>query len=587
MGATAFPRKYVAVAAVGIIALVIAFLPPRVGLVVAFVALAGAVLVIGALVENLRRRATGSLTRLSEDVGRIAASQEEEWSLARRQATEARSMLRECLRDQQEQREREERERSASAAPRGSDPLRRAQDLLWCGFSEDGLKRLRELGSDVGVAEEVRSESHRCLANWYTAAGEVGRAREHAHLADLAAPRASREATGVPRRVALGRNRNRRELHFDVIILSDFRLPGGSTSSNLQEITAQRRAGLRTGLVHHPVRAWGLAQGVNPKILAAVDGDLVRFVSPDERVSCDLLVVRVPRIGERVMDDLPRIEAARSVVILNQTPDRCYGTQELLDNEAWNLTRCAEGFGRMLGEHQWYPISPRVREAMVGAHAAELDAAASFGVTLADQDWLNVIDVPAWRRDTRRAPDGRTLLGRHSRDHRDKWPDTPEVLRAAYPQEPGWQTRVLGGASVPEKMLGGLPSNWQVHPFDSMPARDFLHGLDVYVYFTRQGHLEPFGRAPLEALAAGIPTLLPKSFRPVFGDAAIYTDPAGVRTEVAALMADEERYARRVALGQEVVEYHFGYGAHLRRLSLLGVRTPQDDVRGLVDLPTP
>ena len=578
MEVSAIPRKYVAAAAVGVTALIIAFTPPKVGLVVAFVALTTAVLGVGVLLERFRRHSAAPLTLLGKKVAETVASLEEEREIARRRATETRSMLREC---------RKATERCAPEPPTGSTRLRRAQDLLWGGFSEDGLKRLRALGADVDVAEEVRSEAHRCLANWYTAAGEIGRAREHAHTADLAAPRASRAATGVPRRVALGKDRTRRDRHFDVVILSDFRLPGGSTGSNLQEITAQRRAGLRTGLVHHPVHAWGLHRGVNPKILAEADGDLVRFIAPDERITCDLLIVRVPRIGERIMDDLPRIEAAHSVVVLNQTPNRCYGVEEFRDNEAWDVRRAAEGFGRVLGPHQWYPISARVREVMVREHAAEMDAAAPFGVTLAESDWRNVIDVSAWRRSTRRAPDGRVLLGRHTRDDRTKWPNDPAELRGAYPQEPGWQTRVLGGAAVPERLLGELPSNWQVHPFDSMPVREFLRGLDVYVYFTQNEMLEAFGRAPLEAIAAGVPTLLPKSFRPVFGDAAIYTDPAGVRTEVAALMADEERYARQVALGHRVVEREFGYGAHLRRLARLGVRVPESEEQRLATFPMP
>ncbi|MFE0269765.1 glycosyltransferase family 1 protein [Nocardiopsis alba] len=572
MGVSAIPHKYVAVVAVGIAALAIAFSPPRIGLVVAFIALSGVVLAVGALLERSRRESTAPLHDLGEAVEQVAATQHEERLAARHRATTLDERL-------QEYRQAIERPVPPVPPPPGTVRLRRAQDLLWCGFSSEGLERLRSLGSDMDVTESVRSESHRSLANWYTAAGEGARAREHAHLADLAAPRISREATGVPRRVAMGRDRTRRDRHFDVVVLSDFRLPGGSTGSNLQEITAQRRAGLRTGLVHHPVRSRGLSGGVNPKVLAAVDGDLVRFVAPDERITCDLLVVRVPRIGERIMDEMPQIEAERSIVVLNQTPNRCYGVPDFRGNEAWNVARCAAGFGEMLGEHRWYPISSRVREAMEVEHAAEMAEAASWGITLADEDWTNIIDAPAWRRGTRRSPDGRVLLGRHSRDDKDKWPDDPRTLQSAYPEEPGWQTRVLGGASVPERMLGDLPSNWQVHPFDSVPVREFLHGLDVYVYFTRKGHLEPFGRSPLEAIAAGVPTLLPESFRPVFGDAAIYTDPAGVRAEVDALMADEARYARQVARGHEVVERMFGHDAHLRRLAEMGVRTPETSVR--------
>ncbi|PWV44381.1 hypothetical protein BDW27_12642 [Nocardiopsis sp. L17-MgMaSL7] len=466
-----------------------------------------------------------------------------------------------------------EREEARTPAERN---LATAQDLLWNGYSSLGLARLRGLGADSEASPAVRAEAHKTLSNWHRATGQPESARDHAHLADLSAPRAARGSSGVPSLLTARIRAPRAARHFDVVLMSDFRLPGGSTGSNLQEITAQRDAGLTTGLVHHPVLRADQSRGVNPKILAAVDNDRVRFVAPDERVTCDLLVVRFPLIGQRPMDVLPTVDAARRIVVLNQTPNRRYGMEEgaheaEAPNEAWNVARCVKGFTSMLGEHSWHPISPRVREAMVLHHSSEM-----AGVPLADEDWTNVIDVDAWRRGGRRNPDGRVLLGRHSRDDRDKWPGDPAALAAAYPALPGWETHVLGGTRFAEQTLGGLPPHWTAHPFDSVDAREFLHELDAYVYFTGQGHLEPFGRAPLEAIAVGLPTLLPPSFAPVFGDAALYTEPEGVRAEIEALMGDEERYARQVRIGHEVLRERFSHQAHLRRLFELGVRVPAE-----------
>ena len=177
MGVSAIPHKYVAVVAVGIAALAIAFSPPRIGLVVAFIALSGVVLAVGALLERSRRESTAPLHDLGEAVEQVAATQHEERLAARHRATTLDERL-------QEYREAIERPAPPVPPPPGTVRLRRAQDLLWCGFSSEGLERLRSLGSDMDVTESVRSESHRSLANWYTAAGEGARAREHAHLAD-------------------------------------------------------------------------------------------------------------------------------------------------------------------------------------------------------------------------------------------------------------------------------------------------------------------------------------------------------------------------------------------------------------------
>jgi hypothetical protein len=569
-----FSRKQVVLVAVAAATAAVALSPPRLALALAFAGLAILALGMATLLERQRHHLSEELGQVRTRLDEIARDRRDEASIARERDVRVRQTIQEtadaCADRTVEglaRRERSQDRKDVARTP-AQKRLHDAQDLLWTGYSALGLDRLRDLGSDPEAAPGVRAEAHKTLSNWHRATGTPDSARDHAHLADLAAPRAARGASGVPSLLTARIRAPRTARHFDVVLMSDFGLPGGSTGSNLQEITAQRRAGLTTGLVHHPVAEWGVRHGVNPKVMAAVDNDRVRFIAPDERVTCDLLVVRVPKLGERPMDVLPAVEAANRIVILNQTPNRRYGV-ELEDNEAWNVGRCAEGFTSLLGEHTWYPISPRVREAMVRHHAAEM-----AGVPLAEEDWTNIIDLDAWRRPSRRPSDGRVLLGRHSRDHRDKWPDQASVLAAAYPALPGWETRVLGGAKVPEHMLGVLPDHWTAHDFDTVGVREFLHGLDVYVYFTGEGHLEPFGRSPLEAIATGLPTLLPESFRPVFGDAALYTDPAGVRGAVESLMGDEDRYARQVRIGHGVLRERFSHRAHLRRLAGLGVRVP-------------
>ncbi|MBB5492865.1 hypothetical protein HNR07_004002 [Nocardiopsis metallicus] len=575
-----FSRKQVVLVAVAAATAAVALSPPRLALALVFAGLAVLALGVATLVERQRHRLSEELGQVYGRLDEMTRDRHDEASIARERDARIRQTIQEAADacadrtveglarlERKRARERDREETSPTPAERR---LADAQDLLWTGYSSQGLDRLRVLGAAPEASPEVRAEAHKTLSNWHRATGTPDSARDHAHLADLAAPRAARGASGVPSLLTARIRAPRTARHFDVVLMSDFRLPGGTTGSNLQEIDAQRNAGLSTGLVHHPVLREDQSRGVNPKILAAVDNERVRFVAPDERVTCDLLVVRFPLIGQRPMDVLPSVEAARRIVVLNQTPNRRYGVG-IEGNEAWDVGRCVEGFTSLLGEHTWHPISPRVREAMVRHHAAEM-----AGIPLAEEDWTNIIDLDAWRRPSRRAADGRVLLGRHSRDHRDKWPDRASVLAAAYPALPGWETHVLGGAKVPEHVLGALPDHWTVHGFDTVDVRAFLHGLDAYVYFTGEGHLEPFGRSPLEAMAVGLPTLLPESFRPVFGDAALYTDPAGVREAVEALMGDEDRYSRQVRRGHEVLRERFSHQTHLRRLAGLGVRVPAE-----------
>ena len=552
------PRKRIAMVAVVLTTITVLVSPPPMALALIFAGSASLTLYMSHSVERQRREHTRELNRIRSEIDRITTEQRND---ARDREARTRTAIR--------------KNTAALTAPERAEKtekaeLWRAQDLLWSGFSDAGLARLRALGADAEATSEVRVEAHRTLSDWHRAAGDSGHARDHAHLADLAGPRRARKRSGTPMLLSTRFHTPRPDRHFDVVLMSDFRLPGGTTSSNLQEIVAQRNAGLRTGLIHHPVAAWALSRGVNPKIMAAVDNDLVRFVAPDERVTCDLLIARLPKMGEHPMSVFPTVDAAQRIVVLNQTPNRYYGV-EVDDNIAWDVGRCADGFTRLLGEHSWYPISPRVREAMVQHHTPDM-----CGIPLADEDWTEIIDLHTWRRDGRRTPDGRVLLGRHSRDQRDKWPSDPTTLACLHPELAAWENHVLGGATNARKVLGRLPENWTVHPFDAMDVRDFLHGVDVYVYFTGEGMLEAFGRAPLEAIAVGVPTLLPSSFAPVFGDAALYTTPAGVRAEVESLMSDGERYEQQVKRGHEAVHEHFSHRTHLRRLANLGVRVPAE-----------
>ncbi|MFN3614857.1 MAG: glycosyltransferase [Rubrimonas sp.] len=102
-----------------------------------------------------------------------------------------------------------------------------------------------------------------------------------------------------------------------------------------------------------------------------------------------------------------------------------------------------------------------------------------------------------------------------------------------------------------------------------MPVETFLADLDVFVYFHHPAWVEGFGRTIAEAMAAGIPVILPPHFRATFADAAIYAEPHEVRDRIDELWADED-YARLQGMrGRKWIDRNYGPARYLDRVRTL------------------
>src|SRR5690606_791048 len=112
--------------------------------------------------------------------------------------------------------------------------------------------------------------------------------------------------------------------------------------------------------------------------------------------------------------------------------------------------------------------------------------------------------------------------------------------------------------------------------------REYLAGIDFFVYYDNEHIVEAFGRSILEAMASGCVVILPHKFRNVFGEGALYAEPAEVEGMVRRIHADPAQYAELSARALEHVRRRFSYGAYADRIISLieGVagsqRTPTD-----------
>ena len=74
--------------------------------------------------------------------------------------------------------------------------------------------------------------------------------------------------------------------HYDIVIIGDFRFPGGTSTAIAAEIEAQARAGYRTGLVSVKAPVLRYPHPIHPQIRACVDAGLMRAARPRDSGRC-------------------------------------------------------------------------------------------------------------------------------------------------------------------------------------------------------------------------------------------------------------------------------------------------------------
>lgn len=354
--------------------------------------------------------------------------------------------------------------------------------------------------------------------------------------------------------------KNGEKRRFDVIMASDFRLPGGTTMSNMEEIKAQCSKGLRTGLIQMPRYDLNPEKPINHKIRELIDGDLVQMLVYGEDLCCDLLTIRYPPVLQEWQRFIPTVEAKTIRVIINQPPQRDYGSEgELRYSIPVCNDRIKEYFGK---EAVWHPNSPLVREVLISHHAEDLNS-----VCFSEKDWVNIINLEEWKRPKKRPTDRKIRIGRHTRDDPVKWPESQNELLSIYPNIDPYEVFILGGDRTPKNILGKIPENWKTYDFGAIHPKDFLHDLDVFVYFTHHDWVESFSRAILEAMAAGVPVVLPLSDKKLFGNAAVYAKPDQVKEKINELIQNESLYNEQVQRAWDYVSQNFGHGIHINRIS--------------------
>jgi UDP:flavonoid glycosyltransferase YjiC (YdhE family) len=344
---------------------------------------------------------------------------------------------------------------------------------------------------------------------------------------------------------------------IDIVTVSDFRFPGGTSVSIAEEVRAQAQAGYSTALaqVFGPLVA--KHRGFNPAIRECLDRGEARLVNPGESLRARVAILRHPSVFLQMPDPRPRIQADEVILVANQAATTVSGIPHYDPLQVDAVI--TEMFGR---RPTWAPIGPLVRANL---------AATGVGIQTRAEDWVNLIDVDEWAVERTQWRSYQPVIGRHSRPQPAKWPATREELLAAYPTDGSVDVRVLGGAAPAEQLLGEGPVNWTVERFGARHPRDFLADIDFFVYYHHPDWVEAFGRNVLEALASGAVAVVDPALGETFAEAAIVVPPEQAMGQVRRLRAHPEAYAQAVHRGRDWVRARYGHEVHVRRLEeLLG-----------------
>ncbi len=332
-------------------------------------------------------------------------------------------------------------------------------------------------------------------------------------------------------------------MEADILIVGDFRFPGGTSTAISAEIDALTQAGYRVDLLPLASRLISAWRGFHSEIAAAIVSGKVRVVPPGEPVRARLCCLHHPAVFETYPAVDLSMRAEKTVLIAHHPPVDNLGVTQYATAEITAI--CNEIFGPV----EWAPVGPKVRAAF-----ERLDDPPP----LTRSDWVNTLDASKYACPREASIAARPVIARHSRPDPLKWPDTREQFLQAYPDDPRFRVRLMGYESRLDAIVGERPANWEVMPFNGLPVKSFLASSDYYSYFHSEAWIEAFGRAILEAMAAGLVCFLPHHFKPLFADGAVYCSPAEVREKVLHFQAHPEDYARQSRRAVNVVREQFG-----------------------------
>jgi UDP-N-acetylglucosamine:LPS N-acetylglucosamine transferase len=339
-------------------------------------------------------------------------------------------------------------------------------------------------------------------------------------------------------------------MHFDVVLIGDFRVPGGTSRQASNQIRVLHRAGYSIGLVNVELPHAKGKKPIDSLIRARISlGEATLVRNGFDELSASLVIFENPRAFQEPPADDIRVDARRALIAVH------FPLVDGAGQQTFDPALVAQVCGQITDAPVvWAPVSNLTRRLLLTNQA---------DLPLLERNLPNIVMVDDFASNRARPVNNVPVIGRHSRPQRDKWPATRQKMLQVYPKRSDIEVALLGVGDELRDLVDAYPKNWRTYEFNEIAPVDFLRGIDFFVYYHHPDWVEAFGIATAEAMASGAVAILPPYMKENFGSAAIYCEPQDAIPTIRALYGDWKTYLRQSRKGRNHVRQGHSPAAYL------------------------
>jgi len=333
---------------------------------------------------------------------------------------------------------------------------------------------------------------------------------------------------------------------LDVVFAADWCEYGAVQIDALEEIKQLLDAGKRVGVMHvdnalHLARFARTHIGPVEELIAS--GQVQLVLADEDFHDVNLLVVRTPELLQFMPAGTTGFTPERVVIVAETPPRESTGEVTYLPGEC---SRHAAAYFRR--SPQWMTGTASVRDAL-----AELLP----GEQLSAINYTSPFAPPAQTPRRSWVSTRRPVLGRWTGATRDDWPTQAHHILSLWPSAAGADVRLYGDPAAAQRALGSthLPANWVNFAPGEIRRSSYHRSVDFFVHYAHTPPVRP-ERAILEAMAHGSVALLPPSFEPVYGDAAVYATPSTAQQQIRRYSEDDAAFSAQAERGASFARRH-------------------------------